>query len=1257
MDRAVFGVCVAGALAFAGLSPVHSAEFIRGDSNSSGVTDISDAISTLGCLFGGAACPDCLDPADANDDGRLDLSDAVFTLNHLFTGGSPPPPPYPTPGFDPTTTDEYVCGDAPENPEPGTIIISEIHFHPLSGDPRDEFIELYNRGPGAVNLQGFTFTKGVDYTFGDVQVAAGAYLVVAGDAAHIQEARGITNVVGDWSGVLDDGGETVRLKDSADALVDEVHYDDGGLWPTDADGYGSSLELIDLHGDNDDSTAWGASDEARKSSWTPINFTAQAAGGSTELHILLVSQGECLVDNLQVLVGGQNRIANGSFENNMSGWLAQGTHRTSTAVTDAGAVDGSKVLHLIAQGRGDTSVNRIECNLTSPVSSGQSVTIRGSARWLRGSRFLLLRLHGNVVAQSISLAVPPDGGTPGGPNSIARANVGPSITGVNHLPILPSSAQAVKIAATIADAADGVSSVQLSYRVEPSATVTTLDMNDAGADGDSFAGDGVWTSTIPKQSTGKLVAFWITAQDGAGAENTFPSDAPARTALYRVGEPNPATELDAYHVWMPAATVQALTNAPKMGNELFDITFVYNNTQVFYNAKLRYRGSPFIRAAPPTDPVGGRYAYRIDFGEHQPLNGESEIDLDNLEPGRDPTLQRENVAYLLFKELGLPYSEMTYVRMWFNGNDHGVYSNTQKIDKSYVQVHFPEDQGGNIHKVDDYFEFDDNGGFSNRDAHLTDYGSKKEEYRWNFEKRDTDRDDDWTNLQTLARLMNTPAGSASYVTNVDKAINPENWVRVLAIQKIIGNWDSFGYNRGKNMYMYRPPIEGRWYLCTWDMDFLLGNGDSPSSPLFGGIDAAVNAFLQHPKYKKMYLSAFRDLVDGPFSLEFLNPHMDATYNLLRANTSVADPSSIRTYITQRRNYVLSQLPSTEVVILTNGGADFSTSESSVTIEGDAPLEVESFRLNGTALNPTITGISKWSFRRSIPLGSTTFTVEGLDASQQVIGSDSITVLRVEACVPASVEPAAVAAGPVEITIHGSGYQESTQPAVHLASASTEPGFAAFYAERGTGFGDINEAEDFLDTLVGAVRTLSTTHTTISRRTEGGGEIFPTTPFPSPWNSGSVNDLAARYTGFVHVPSPGTRTFGVNSDDGFRLRIDGKIVCEYPPPRGPAVTTGTFNFPAAGSYPIELTWYENGGGDIVQLFQETAGGDKLLGDDSEATVTLDDPLIVTGTNVIVVDPTVITAQFDMTGMPPGAWTVEIQPALGSSCTLEDAITLE
>jgi len=1230
-----------------------SVEFIRADSNDDGRVDISDPVATLNCLFAGGLCHPCPDAPDANDDAKLDISDAVFTLNHLFLGGPEPPAPYPGPGFDGTSSDDFTCGDPPLE-EPGDVIISEIHYHPLV-DQEEEFIELHNRSSRPVDLEGWKFTKGVDFTFGAVTLEPGGYLVVARNAAKITAKYGIGNVVGNWGGILDDGGESIRLRDAGGTTINEVAYDDGGgLWPREADGYGSSLELIDLHGTNFTHGAWAASDEASKSEWTPFQINGAAAGGSSELHVLLVSQGECLVDNLQVVVGGQNRLANGSFESNMTGWLAQGTHRLSTAESNSGAVEGSRVLHLVATGRGDTSVNRIECDLTSAVNSGQAVSIRGWARWLFGSRYLLLRLHGNAVAQSVELDVPEDGGTPGLPNSTAIDNRGPDVESVSHFPVLPGATQQVRITGVVSDV-DGVASVDLAFSVDGGA-VQTRPMFDDGTNGDATEGDEVYTAMIPAQSAGRIVSFWITAADLVGAEGRFPFKDPER-CHYRTGEPNPTSQFDRFHIWMPPETVAGLRNAPKMSNEMFDITFVLNNTEIFYNAKLRYRGSPFIRATAPTDPVGGRYAYRIDFGEHQLMKGKAETNLDNLEPGRDPTIQREKAAYVFHEQIGLPWSRMDYVRVWFNGNDHGIYADVQKIDNDYVKVHWPADDSGDLHKVDDYFEFDDGGGFSNRDARLTNYGARKEEYRWNFERRDEDRNDEFGPLQELTRLMNVTG--PAYEQSVELAIDAEQWARALAARRIIGDWDSFGYRRGKNNYLYRPRLEGRWKIVPWDMDFLLGNGDGPTSSLFGGLDPAVDRFLDYPKYKKMYLKAFRDLVEGPFRVEYIGPILDATYDQLRREASVADPSSIKSYVTSRRNYILSQLPSATLVILTNGGNDFSTSETSVTIEGDAPLEVESFRLNGAPLSVTIAGISKWSFTRSIPLGETTFTVEGRDAGGTVVGTDSITMLRVPPCVPGSVEPSTLASGGTRtITLHGSGFAPGSTPVVRITSASEEPGFNAFYAEASGPWGDVDGAAAFLNNPAGAIRTLETTHLTISRRTEGDGEIFPTQPFPSPWNTGAVNNLAARYTGYINVPTAGNRTFGVHSDDGFRLRINGAVVCEYPQPRGPDTTLGTYNFPTAGSFPIQLDWYENGGGDIVQFFQESTGGSRnLVNQGSEAAVTRDDPIIFTATDVVVVDDSTITAEIDLTGAPPGVWSVVVTPEQGSVCRLTDGLTVE
>jgi hypothetical protein len=98
--------------------------FRRGDTNSSGDVDMSDAIRTFTFLFvdSSVSIP-CRDAADANDSGTLDLSDGIFTLNFLFVGGPQPPAPGPNvcgpdPSPDSLSCDDYTAPNCDQTPPP-----------------------------------------------------------------------------------------------------------------------------------------------------------------------------------------------------------------------------------------------------------------------------------------------------------------------------------------------------------------------------------------------------------------------------------------------------------------------------------------------------------------------------------------------------------------------------------------------------------------------------------------------------------------------------------------------------------------------------------------------------------------------------------------------------------------------------------------------------------------------------------------------------------------------------------------------------------------------------------------------------------------------------------------------------------------------------------------------------------------------------------------------------------------------------------
>jgi hypothetical protein len=141
------------------------------------------------------------------------------------------------------------------------IVINEIQYHPASDDHGEEYVELYNPGASTVDLSGWEFSDGIDYTFpGGITIPPGGYVVVGHDPATVQAVYGISGVLGPFEGGrLANEGERVAIENAGGALVDEVTYDDHRPWPEAPDGDGPSLELISPAFDNDSSCSWGAS--------------------------------------------------------------------------------------------------------------------------------------------------------------------------------------------------------------------------------------------------------------------------------------------------------------------------------------------------------------------------------------------------------------------------------------------------------------------------------------------------------------------------------------------------------------------------------------------------------------------------------------------------------------------------------------------------------------------------------------------------------------------------------------------------------------------------------------------------------------------------------------------------------------------------------------------------------------------------------------------------------------------------------------
>lgn len=933
------------------------------------------------------------------------------------------------------------------------VVINEIMFNPISGDDDDEYIELYNRGNAAVNVAGWEFVTGIQYTFptnvnGTTLMPAGAHWVVAKNPTNLMQiyTNLTTNIVfGPYGGTLANGGERVvftaadydrvlsggtEVIEKLPVPVSDLTYGDGGKWGQWSDGLGSSLELIDPEADGHHPSNWADSNDSSESIWTSIEYNGppgETLGSPINDSVILFLQGvgECLIDEVEVRAdNGPNLVANGGFEEGLNEWSPQGSHDFSTIENEGFA--GTRSLHVRAGSRGDNQSNRIlSAPFASPIPPGtQTVSIRAKVRWLRGHPEFLVRLHGSATEAYGRMSLPRRLGSPGGVNSRKIANAGPSIYNVKHTPVLPAVNEPVVVSAIVNDP-QGLSSVMLRYRNDPNPTYTGVTMLDNGTGSDAVADDGVYTASIPGQPAGEIVAFYIEARDTqnavgtfpqdmlppAGLNRTWPTDAVVRECIVRWGEVQMPGDFATYHLWVTSVNSNRWHTRDTQNNTPMDGTFVYNKSRVIYNALPLYSGSPWHRTNATAGPAGPlRVDYEMNFPDDEPLLGATDFVLNNSgNPDRfvvsDTSALAEQTVYRIFEGLGLVHNHRRYFHMFVNGSQRSkayeregnfIFEDSQQPNGDMIAQWFPDGGAGQLYKVEDWFEFERNGfdisAFDDADlvrhTRLIDGVETflPGPYRFKFRKRSVgvgNSANDYSLIYSLIDAVSPAENPNSATLDPDvlaASVNWEAWMRHFAVQRAVGNWDSYGWERGKNDYLINT---GAGFVhMPWDIDYSLGLGRPATEPLFGTSDPRLAVMYGNPAIQRAYWRAFEDLVNGPFRSEVVDPFLDVRAAVLVANNVDIDLDAvarIKTYVSERRAYIQGQLATVTATFGVQGSTNYSTDDNLLTLTGSAPVAVKTITLNGLAYPVTWTSVTNFLLRVVVNPGMNDLVFQAFDS--------------------------------------------------------------------------------------------------------------------------------------------------------------------------------------------------------------------------------------------------------------------------------------
>jgi len=923
------------------------------------------------------------------------------------------------------------------------IVINEIMYHHRPQylpyvENNEEWIELYNRSEAAVDLTGWSLDDAVEFLFpAGTILPAGGYLCVSGNRTAFAAAHPGVPVVGNFSGGLSNRGDRIIVRDVFGNPADAVFYRDKEPWPIYTDGLGSSLELKNPDADNSVPESWADSDETARSEWKNYTITATArtpiysptitTSGTTAFHELrlgLLEEGEVLVDDISVreitTAPSVELIQNGAFSAPLKPvWRVLGNHGSSSVIEDAG----NPVLQVRATGPLLYMHNLLETtfkaeNRVVPVVNGRDYTISFRAKWLRGCPWLHTEIYYNKVTKTFLLDQPATSGTPGARNSTYVANTGPTFTGTIHHPVVPAAATPITVTTRVTDP-QGVGPVSIRYSVGGGAFQSAA--MTAGPDGRH-------TGTIPGQSANAIIQFYLEAADTATTPATalWPAAGPDSRALIRIRDNRAVSNKQNLRVITTTADANALANAVEtMSNQRKGCTIVHNEQEVFYNGKVRLRGSMFSRGNPSTA------GQSITFPSDHLFRG-----TQRTVSARRGGMNEIIVKHAINRAGGLPdnYNDIIHLISFRSDIVGPARMEMERFSNSWLDEFYPEGSEGTLFKLEGirvptltFANGSIPAGNPEGIKNLTtngigwvvqldladlgpDGGQYRHGYRWlnNFSRNDNAR------FVQMCRTLSLPTTTAAQALAFEQAIEPlmdvDEWMRCLAMMSLFCIDDAYARPGGPtsnphNLNFYMPPTpDGKITAIPWDWNFVFAVANT--APLTG--DKNIQKVIARPRFKRLFLGHFKNIVDTTFNTAYMNPWL-AHYGAVTGESYTGYASNI----TGRRNHVLSQInaqiPNIPFSITTNEGQDFSVDGPTATLEGDGWVDVRDIRVNNSPESLTVTWTDQNSWRLTVPVapGAQTLTLTAFDSRGVAVGSDTITLTNTGTIRPAGADTIAI----------------------------------------------------------------------------------------------------------------------------------------------------------------------------------------------------------------------------------------------------------
>ncbi len=319
-------------------------------------------------------------------------------------------------------------------------------------------------------------------------------------------------------------------------------------------------------------------------------------------------------------------------------------------------------------------------------------------------------------------------------------------------------------------------------------------------------------------------------------------------------------------------------------------TFRWRDT-VIENVGVRYKGNS---SSNPRQQHKRSFLIKFSkFDKTSRFIGLERASLDNgIQFG---SLFSEPIVTDILRDLDVPTYRCNYTRLMLNGRFHGVYTNVERIDQTFIASHLPDKQGA-------LFKVDEGGPGCN----LQLISDNPRAYANTFEPKNKSAEKNGGELVDLIKLINQPA-----TDEFTQRLEMDTFLQTTAVMLFAGAFDQLTGWQSHNYYLYHDGQNNRWHYLPWDLD--VGFSETAFDrvnviadwnaawpvPTTGMPNPLLERIMANPALLKKYRETAKAILLNHFEPNRLRAAIDAKYQLIKADLQ-DDPFPHRR-VTSRQN--------------------------------------------------------------------------------------------------------------------------------------------------------------------------------------------------------------------------------------------------------------------------------------------------------------------------------------------------------------------